>query len=418
MYEVGDLGRFTVTFRDPDTDALVDPSSIVFKYKTPLAVQTSVTFPDDNLVKLSEGQYRTWVSLGEPGVWTFRWETTGSHQAAAEFLRNVTLSRFDTPQNTVAPAVSGSGTVGQTLSCSTGTWTRNPTGYAYQWLRDGVAIPGATTGTYLLVLADYTTDVSCQVTATNDSGDTAATSNAVTVDVPVPINTALPLIAAANEIPGAILTATTGTWTASSSPVFAYQWVHCDASGNNPVDIGGAASATYPLTEADIDFTIRVRVTATDIYGSASAMSLQTAAVHFPSQNIFISPLIGSTANTNWSTISQSTDSFFSGLVTSSGAQNASIDLEFYAEEGTYTLDLLHRASTSLGIYTILIDGVELGTKIDGYSTTGGGVRGSIANVAITTTGVHTLRLLMSDKNSASSNYTGSVSAVALTRTA
>jgi hypothetical protein len=82
------------------------------------------------------------------------------------------------PVNSVAPVVSGSLTVGSTLSCTTGTWSGSPT-YAYQWLRDSVEISGATSSTYELVEDDIDADISCEVTATNDGGSVAAESNAV-----------------------------------------------------------------------------------------------------------------------------------------------------------------------------------------------------------------------------------------------
>lgn len=41
----------------------------------------------------------------------------------------------DPPVNTVAPAVTGTAQVGQTLSCTTGTWDNSPSGYTYQWQR-------------------------------------------------------------------------------------------------------------------------------------------------------------------------------------------------------------------------------------------------------------------------------------------
>lgn len=81
------------------------------------------------------------------------------------------------PVNTALPVVTGSTVVGQVLSVTSGTWTGNPTPtYAYQWLRDGVAISGAIQTTYTLVLADAGAQISCRVTATNAVTSTVATS--------------------------------------------------------------------------------------------------------------------------------------------------------------------------------------------------------------------------------------------------
>ncbi|MCI0601130.1 MAG: hypothetical protein L0Y60_16760 [Beijerinckiaceae bacterium] len=83
------------------------------------------------------------------------------------------------PVNTALPAVTGTATVGQTLSVSNGTWTNTPTGFAYQWKRAGVNITGATANTYPLVVLDQGKAITCAVTASNGSGSSApATSNA------------------------------------------------------------------------------------------------------------------------------------------------------------------------------------------------------------------------------------------------
>lgn len=85
----------------------------------------------------------------------------------------------DAPTNTVAPAITGTAQEGQTLTCSTGTWTGSPT-YTYQWKRNGNNITSATNSTYTLVTADVGQSIKCTVTATNVLGSANADSNTVT----------------------------------------------------------------------------------------------------------------------------------------------------------------------------------------------------------------------------------------------
>lgn len=82
------------------------------------------------------------------------------------------------PVNTVAPALSGTPEVGETLTSTPGTWVGvTPFTYARKWLRDGAVISGATNATYVLVEADEDAMISVEVTATNSAGTGKATSN-------------------------------------------------------------------------------------------------------------------------------------------------------------------------------------------------------------------------------------------------
>lgn len=84
------------------------------------------------------------------------------------------------PTNTVAPAITGTPTSGQTLTISNGTWTGTATiTYARQWYRDGVAISGATNTTYVLVAGDVGKTITGIVTASNGLGSTSKVSNSV-----------------------------------------------------------------------------------------------------------------------------------------------------------------------------------------------------------------------------------------------
>lgn len=74
------------------------------------------------------------------------------------------------PVASVPPAITGTAQSGNTLTCSTGTWSTSVgtiSGYSYQWLRNGVAVSGATSSTYALGSPDVGFPMSCVVEANN-----------------------------------------------------------------------------------------------------------------------------------------------------------------------------------------------------------------------------------------------------------
>lgn len=86
------------------------------------------------------------------------------------------------PVNTVAPVISGTTTLGSVLTTTNGTWTAEPAAtFTYQWKRNGSNITGATNSTYTLVNDDGATNITCQVTATNDFGSASAISNTLAI---------------------------------------------------------------------------------------------------------------------------------------------------------------------------------------------------------------------------------------------
>jgi hypothetical protein len=219
--------------------------------------------------------------------------SSGSGSATSNALAIAALP--SAPSNTVAPVVSGTATVGSTLSCTTGTWTNSPTSYAYQWLRGGLSISGATSATYLLVAADGGTSVSCRVTATNAAGNTSIASNALAV-LGIPANTTAPVVSGTLTV-GSTLSCTTGTWT--NSPTYAYQWQRGGAN------ISGATSSTYVTVSADGGTSVGCVVTATNASGSASQASntLSIAAAHSAQALAYLARTVGGNEGGNGANI-------------------------------------------------------------------------------------------------------------------
>jgi GH43 family beta-xylosidase len=74
------------------------------------------------------------------------------------------------PVATTAPVVSGDPVVGRTLTASTGAWDTDGLTFGYQWLRDGVPVPGATSARLVLGGDDVGHRIAVQVTATRAGG--------------------------------------------------------------------------------------------------------------------------------------------------------------------------------------------------------------------------------------------------------
>ncbi|MCX6396892.1 MAG: hypothetical protein NTV23_10440 [Propionibacteriales bacterium] len=105
-----------------------------------------------------------------------------------------------------------------------------------------------------------------------------------------PVNTVAPAITG-QALVDATLTAGNGTWTpgAPNTPTYTKQWFKCDAAGANCVVIPGATGDTYelqygnyPAEPTDFGHTFIVKVTGTNLDGTATATSAPTAVVALP----------------------------------------------------------------------------------------------------------------------------------------
>ena len=180
------------------------------------------------------------------------------------------------------PQVSGDDQLGHPLQASTGIWTGSGAiAFSYEWQRCDAAgescatIPGADEASYSPTEADAGHALRVTNTATGPEGSASATSPAtpsIGSEATAPENTVLPSIEG-QLTAGETLSATTGSWSGSESITYAYQWQSCNQLGAACVEIGGATSDTYTLTEADIGSTIRVIAHASNGAGSASATS-------------------------------------------------------------------------------------------------------------------------------------------------
>ncbi len=191
-------------------------------------------------------------------------------------------------KNTVAPAFSGSSTIGQTLQISSGTWSI-PSGatatYTYQWFRCTTAmlcttIAGAASSSYTPTASDQGDDLVAVVTAAAADGSVPAVSglHPAQVATPAPSNVALPTVTG-TAVAGQSLKGASGTWALAKT--YHYQWESCDSSGANCAAIKSATGTSYTVQTGDGGHTIRLAVTATGT-GSTVAQSSPTSAVSLP----------------------------------------------------------------------------------------------------------------------------------------
>ena len=78
MFTKGDVVRIIATFTDSQGN-LTDPTSVTATVRAPNGTVTTPT-----ATKVSTGVYRADVATNASGPWLYRFESTGSAQAAAE----------------------------------------------------------------------------------------------------------------------------------------------------------------------------------------------------------------------------------------------------------------------------------------------------------------------------------------------
>lgn len=190
---------------------------------------------------------------------------TGATQPCGVAVDSIVVTATP-PSSTAPPAIYGTPAPGQTLTCSQGGWSGSPVkSYAYQWLRDGIAIGTATDSGYAVPTADGGHTLACRVTARNIAGQASATSLRVRVAAP-PASTVAPRITGTATV-GRTVWCAVGTWAGWLPRSYSYEWLR-DGSV-----IVGAVALGYTVSMPDAGHTLTCRVTATDIPGLASATS-------------------------------------------------------------------------------------------------------------------------------------------------
>jgi hypothetical protein len=205
------------------------------------------------------------------------------------------------PVNVDPPAVAGVARDGETLTADTGSWTGTPTlSYAYSWRRcdlTGVVCGGiaeANQPSYQLTPDDVGSRIRVRVYAGNAFGNAYASSEATqTVAGAPPVNTVAPQVSGVMR-DGETLTADPGSWTGTPPLSYTYSWRRCDGTGSMCWGIAGATQQAYALTPDDVGFRIRVRVYATNPFGSVYARSAAGDVVAAESPLSTVAPQVSS----------------------------------------------------------------------------------------------------------------------------
>ena len=204
------------------------------------------------------------------------------------------------PSNTTPPNITGEYFVGATLNASNGTWTGSPQpSFDYQWQEcvssgeECSNIIGATSQSYTVGESTIGKEVRVLVTAVNTAGSATTESSptdAIATPAP-PSNTAVPAISGTAQ-DGQTLSVSTGSWTATPSPSYGYQWQSCNSEGEECNDIEGATGAYYTVGSGELQATLRVVVTATNLAGATSATSAASAEVEPGAPSELLAPII------------------------------------------------------------------------------------------------------------------------------
>ena len=162
------------------------------------------------------------------------------------------------PLLVAAPALAGSGKIGQPVTLTPGLWSDPAAALAIEWRRNGVALSGATGTAYVPQPADDMTELSVRVTATNAAGNLAVVTAALPITYVAP--------EAVGVLPEEVFDEGTGPQEVPAKGAFRGENLSFAADGAGAsVDSEGVVSIP-----TDVPLSDTVTVTATNSGGSAT----------------------------------------------------------------------------------------------------------------------------------------------------
>ena len=255
--------------------------------------------------------------------------TTGMDGVPAVTNNSIT----NTPA-TGAPTITGTATVGQTLTAVT-TGIMDADGltnvsYTYQWIRvDGTDadISGATSITYTLVGADLGKTIKVTVSFTDDASNPETLTSTATAAVAAAANTpatGAPAITGAAQVGQTLTAGTTAIMDANglNSVNYMYQWIRVDGTD---ADISGATSITYTLVGADLGKTIKVTVSFTDDASNDETLTSAATAAVSAAPN---TPATGAPTITGTAQVGQTLTAVTTGIMDADGLTSLHVPVD------------------------------------------------------------------------------------------
>ena len=191
------------------------------------------------------------------------------------------ITQLADPVNQTLPVITGSATVGSTLTSSNGVWTANGVTntfpLSFQWMKQGQEIFGANTYQYIPVIDDVDYPVYCRVRAENQvSIEEVFTANTAPVVFALAGGNAPVITGTAQN--GQTLTCSEGTWPFTTTSA-QYEWIRVVQPGANVRVQSLSGNNTYYVKSADIGNSIKCKVVVNSFRYTLTAESSNTVIV-------------------------------------------------------------------------------------------------------------------------------------------
>ncbi len=243
---------------------------------------------------------------------TFRCVVTNGSGSATSAAATLTVTAVPTDPSITTPPVAQTVTAGRPASFSVAATSTSP--LSYQWMKNGVAIAGATRSS-LTIPAAITADDGAEFSVAVSQGAGGVTSSGATLMVR-PASGAPVILTNPNRV--RVLANQTGTFavTARSAAPISYQWQKGKIT-TNMADISGANAATYTTPATTLaDHLTLFRCVVSNAAGSTTSASEMLFVTAAPKQ---LTPI------TNATTAFAPPASFVSSTISSSGSTNLNL---------------------------------------------------------------------------------------------